>query len=77
MCGAAKDQEAAEEAGHGFFTRALTEGLAGRAKGPDGLVTLSRLQVYVEERVQELSGGEQVATISRPSTIRSFPLSKP
>jgi hypothetical protein len=31
MCGAWKEQEAAEERGQGFFTRALVEGMEGKA----------------------------------------------
>ena len=55
MCGASKEQESGEEAqlGHGYFTQALTEGLAGKAASKrDGLVYLSGLQLYVEERVR-------------------------
>ena len=78
LCGAAKEQEAAEESGHGFFTKALAEGLSGKAsKDRQGLVTLLKLQDYVHDRVEELSGGEQEPTISIPSTVRSFPLAKP
>jgi uncharacterized caspase-like protein len=85
LCGAAKEHEAIEEGGHGYFTQALVEGLSGQTKGPDavptrgrdGLVMLNRLEDYVQDRVPELSGGEQAATISHPSTVRSFALSKP
>jgi uncharacterized caspase-like protein len=78
LCGAAKEQEAAEENGHGFFTKALVEGLSGQAeRDENGVVDLSALQLYVERRVRKLSGGEQEPTISRPSTVRSFALAKP
>jgi len=80
MCGASKEQESGEEArlGHGYFTLALTEGLAGKAASRrDGLVYLSGLQLYVEERVRELSSDEQYPTIGKPTLIRSFPLAKP
>ena len=78
MCAAAKEQEAAEENGRGFFTRAMVEGLSGKAGcDEDGVVDLSALQLYVERRVRKLSGGEQEPTISRPSTVRSFALAKP
>ena len=51
MCGAAKEQEAAEENGHGFFTRALVEGMAGKADiNKDGQVELYELQAYVNLR---------------------------
>jgi uncharacterized caspase-like protein len=80
MCGASKEQESGEEAklGHGYFTQALIEGLGGKAASRrDGLVYLTGLQNYVEERVRELSHDEQYPTIGKPTLIRSFPLSKP
>jgi len=80
MCGASKEQESGEEAklGHGYFTQALIEGLGGKAASRrDGLVYLTGLQNYVEERVRELSQDEQYPTIGKPTLIRSFPLSKP
>ncbi len=80
MCGASKEQVAREESqnGHGFFTQALIEGLQGKAASRrDGLVYLSGLQNYVEDRVRELSFDEQYPTIGKPSLIRSFPLAKP
>lgn len=80
MCGASKEQESGEEAklGHGYFTQAMVEGLSGKAASRrDGLVYLSGLQLYVEERVRELSNDEQYPTIGKPTLIRSFPLSKP
>ncbi|MGA2701591.1 MAG: caspase family protein [Isosphaeraceae bacterium] len=78
MCGAAKGKEAAEENGHGFFTRAIIDGLSGKADVfKKGRVDLIDLQAYVINRVGELSADEQQPTISIPSTIRSFPLSKP
>jgi uncharacterized caspase-like protein len=80
MCGASKEQESGEESklGHGYFTQALIEGLSGRAASQrDGLVYLTGLQLYVEERVRELSREEQYPTIGKPTLIRSFPLAKP
>ncbi len=78
MCGASKEQEAAEENGHGYFTRALVEGLSGKAQpDEDGLIDLSALQLYVIRRVPKLSGGEQAPTVSRPSTLREFALARP
>jgi len=78
LCGANKNQEATEEKGHGYFTTALVEGLSGKAQRDRfGLVTFTKLSDYVEERVSELSGGEQAATVSRPSTVQNFPLSRP
>ncbi len=78
MCGASKEQEAAEEDGHGFFTQALVEGLSGKADlDKDGVIEVDELDVYVTRRVRKLSANEQEPTISRPSIVRSFALSKP
>jgi WD40 repeat protein len=78
MCGSYKDQEAAEENGHGFFTQAIVEGLSGKAdKYKIGRVEIDDLQTYVKHRVRELSGNEQEPTIGIPPTVRSFPLSRP
>ena len=53
MCAAYKDQEAAEENGHGFFTQAIVEGLEGRAdKYKTGRVEVDDLQTYVKHRVR-------------------------
>jgi hypothetical protein len=41
---------------NGYFTRAVMEGLRGRAStSPDGSVTLNDLETYVSDRVRELS----------------------
>jgi hypothetical protein len=80
LCGAAKEEPASEEerGGHGFFTRALVEGLAGKAsKGRDGVVYLHHLNAHVEDRAKALSGGEQEPTSSIPASLSTVPLSKP
>lgn len=82
MCGASKDQESGEETrlGHGYFTKALMEGLAGKngaRSSVDGLVYLSGLQNSVEDRVRQLSKGNQFPVLGKPTVVRSFPLSKP
>jgi WD40 repeat protein len=78
MCGASKEEEAIEEKGKGFFTQAFVEGLSGKGDlDKDGLVEVDELQVYVKRRVRDLSAGDQEPTISQPSTVRSFALSKP
>jgi WD40 repeat protein len=78
LCGAKDNQAANEEGGHGYFTQALTRGLAGAADADkDGLVELYELLPYVCSQVKKLSAGDQEPTISIPSTVRSFPLSKP
>lgn len=72
---AAADDEASQEAdewGHGAFTKALLEGLEGKADvggsrsgvkrlapGRDGIVSLKELVRYVENRVPQLTGNSQ------------------
>jgi WD40 repeat protein len=63
---------------HGYFTLALVEGLSGKGgKSTDGAVYLHHLEGHVVERVKKLSDGRQHPVVSKPSTIRSFPLAKP
>ena len=63
------------EWGHGAFTKALIEGLEGRADySGDGIVHLSELNTYVAERVKTLSKGKQHTTFPRRDQITRFPL---
>jgi WD40 repeat protein len=67
-----------EKGGHGYFTQALLEGLAGKADyNKDGVIYLHELDTYVTERVKELSKGKQHPVTAKPASIRSFPLSQP
>lgn len=78
FCGAAKEQEAIEENGHGFFTKAFVEGLSGKGSTDrQGLVTIYHLATYVRDRMLDLSNNEQEPTISVPSTVRAFALARP
>jgi len=62
---------------HGYFTEALTEGLSGKADSDnDGLVYLSELDVYVVNRVKDLSNDHQHPVSAWPPGVRSFPLSQ-
>jgi hypothetical protein len=61
---------------HGFFTLALVEGLSGKAANKVGIVYLNELDVYVTNRVKELSNGRQHPVTDRPTSIRSFPLTQ-
>jgi hypothetical protein len=45
--------------------------------GRDGVLELDDLKSYVAKRVRALSGGDQEPTLSIPSTVRSFALSRP
>jgi WD40 repeat protein len=44
---------------NGAFTKALVEGLSGKAAGPDGAITHQRLGVYLSDRVKDLTKGRQ------------------
>jgi WD40 repeat protein len=60
---------------HGYFTLALVEGLSGKADyDRDGIIHLNELDLYVTNRVKQLSKGRQHPVSARPTTVRSFPL---
>ena len=60
----------------GMFALALCEGLDGKADyNKDRQVLISELDLYVADRVKELSGGKQHPVTAKPATIRPFPLS--
>jgi WD40 repeat protein len=58
----------------GAFTKALLEGLAGAADvlPKDGVVTIDELNLYVKERVKELTGGLQHPVDLRPKETRNI-----
>jgi len=59
-----------EDWGNGAFTKAMVEALEGRADAnADGLLMLAELEVYVLERVKELTEGRQHPSLTRPPTI--------
>lgn len=64
-----------EKWGNGAFTKALIEGLSGKA---DYLgkkrITVNQLDLYVTERVKQLTGGKQTPATAKPGTIRDFPI---
>ena len=61
--------------GNGAFTKALREGLAGRADpGGSGRVTLGQLDAWLRSRVRELTQGAQTPVTARPATAVDFPL---
>ena len=64
-----------EEWRNGAFTKALVEGLQGRADLlQNGKITVSSLETWVAERVKELSGGTQTPTVAKPQTVPDFPI---
>jgi hypothetical protein len=63
------------EWGNGAFTKALVEGLLGKADyAGKGKITINMLDLYLSERVKELTGGKQTPTTTKPQTIADFPV---
>jgi len=61
--------------GNGAFTKALVEGIAGKADYTGkGRITIASLDLWLSERVQELTEGKQTPTTAKPRTIPDFPL---
>jgi uncharacterized caspase-like protein len=64
-----------EEWNNGAFTKALVEGLGGAAAiGNTGRITYNMLNVYISERVKELTKGQQHPTMISPQTVPDFPV---
>ncbi|MEL6140861.1 MAG: caspase family protein, partial [Bacteroidota bacterium] len=62
--------------GHGAFTKALIEGLEGKAQfDNDGKISCKSLDLYITERVKQLTGGEQTPTTNFPPNVPDFPIS--
>jgi len=61
--------------GHGAFTKALLEGLAGKAdlRG-NGRITITSLDFFLSERVKELTDGNQHPTTTKPPSVPDFPI---
>lgn len=60
---------------NGAFTKALVEGLTGKAEiAGKGKVTVNSLDLYVSERVKELTRGQQTPTTAKPETVPDFPV---
>jgi uncharacterized caspase-like protein len=60
---------------NGAFTKALVEGISGRAEyGGKGKITINMLDLYLSERVKELTKGQQTPATTKPSTVPDFPL---
>ena len=59
----------------GAFTKALLEGLGGKADimPKDGVVTIDELNLYVKERVKELTAGAQHPVDLKPKEARNIP----
>jgi hypothetical protein len=60
---------------NGAFTMAVVEGLGGRADFVGrGRITINMLDLYISERVKELTRGQQTPTTAKPSTVPDFPV---
>ncbi len=61
--------------GNGAFTKAVVEGVNGRADYTGkGRITINMLDLYISERVKELTKGKQTPATAKPQTIPDFPL---
>ena len=61
--------------GNGAFTKALVEGLNGKADfNKTGRITHKMLDFYVAERVKTLTGGKQTPVNSSPAGVPDFPI---
>ena len=64
-----------EEWGNGAFTKALLEGLSGKAiDEPYGPVTLKKLDAFIAERVKEITEGAQSPTTTSTPDLPDIPL---
>ena len=60
---------------NGAFTKALLEGLSGKADyTKKGKISINMLDLYLSERVKELTEGQQTPTTTKPQTIQDFPI---
>ena len=61
--------------GNGAFTKAVVEGLDGEADYTGkGKITINMLDLYISERVKELTRGKQTPTTTKPHVIPDFPI---
>src|SRR5262249_29385548 len=61
--------------GNGAFTKALVEGLDGKADiRKIGVIRVSALEDYVYDRVKELTEGKQKPMVAKPKMVENFPI---
>jgi WD40 repeat protein len=61
--------------GNGAFTKAVVEGLQGKANYQNtGRITYKMLDLYISERVKELTKGKQHPVTQAPNGVPDFPL---
>ncbi|MAF20947.1 MAG: hypothetical protein CMI55_04780 [Parcubacteria group bacterium] len=70
-----ESSQESKEWGHGAFTKALLEGLEGKADY-DGntVVSVKELDLYITKRVKEMTNGAQHPTTEIQKTLPDFPL---
>lgn len=60
---------------NGAFTKALVEGISGKADyTKKGSITVNMLDLYLSERVKELTEGKQTPATAKPTSVPDFPL---
>jgi uncharacterized caspase-like protein len=60
---------------NGAFTKALIEGIQGKADYSGvGKITVNMLDLYLSERVKELTKGKQTPTTTKPENVPDFPI---
>nr|VFJ68237.1 MAG: WD40 repeat [Candidatus Kentron sp. FM] len=77
MAAAGSRQESLEKDawGHGAFTKALLEGLAGQANyKKDKRIDIKELDLYLANQVKELTDGRQSAMTQTPQMVPNFPV---
>ncbi len=61
--------------GNGAFTKALVESIQGKANYTgSGTITINELDLYLSERVKELTGNRQTPATRKPDTVPGFPV---
>ena len=61
--------------GNGASTKALVEGLGGQADYTGkGTISINMLDLYLSERVKQLTGGKQTPTTTKPHPVPDFPI---
>lgn len=61
--------------GNGAFTKALVEGLSGKADlFKNGQISIKSLDAYIADRVKQLTGGKQSPTTIIPFGVQDFPI---
>ncbi|MBF0564581.1 MAG: caspase family protein [Nitrospirae bacterium] len=70
----AHDSQEKMEWNNGAFTKAVVEGINGKAALKKGNITVSSLNSYVSERVRELTTEQQTPVFAIPGVVTDFPI---